>query len=933
PGIRYVVDTGLARISRYSYRTKVQRLPIEPVSRASADQRAGRCGRVAPGICIRLYSEEDYQSRPEFTDPEILRTNLASVILQMKFLRLGDIEAFPFVEAPDPRYVRDGLKLLHELGAVDPDNRLTDLGRRVARLPVDPRIARILLAGDRERALSEVLVIAAALSIQDPRERPMEARAAADEAHARWQDPKSDFVGLLNLWREYRDQAHHLTQRKLRRWCRDSFVSYIRMREWRDIHGQLRELVKGMGLRENDQPAEYAPLHKAVLSGFLSNIALRTDSSEYTGARNLKLLIFPGSSLANRRPKWIVAAELVETSRVFARTVAEVRPEYIEPLAGHLVNRRYYEPYWDEKKGRVGGFEDINLYGLPLVNRRRINYAAVDPAEARRVFIREALVPGRLRTRGRFLKHNRDVIARIEELEAKSRRRDVLVDEDVLAAFYDERLPAKVADGPAFEKWVAEPANDRSLTVTREQLMEREAVEVTGDEYPDHLEVDGLKLPLSYHFEPGHPADGVTVRLPLAALNQVRPEPFEWLVPGLLEEKVVTLIRSLPKTLRKNFVPAPDFARAVLDAVPPREGSLVEAVRLELKRMTGVEVPLDAWDGVDFPAHLRMNFQVVDAEGKTVEQGRELRRLQGGLEGRAEASFSGSGAQSWERDGLRRWDFGELPEHLELDQGGVTIRGYPAVVDEGDAAALRLLDSPERAMEAHRAGVRRLFMLAQKDQVKYLRRKLPHIERLCLLYTRLGRCETLKEDILAAVFDRVFFTEGVPRDEAAFQRCLENGRGELVSTANDLAETLLEVLTRYQAVCKHLKGGVPLTLMASRQDIQEQLDALVYPGFVRDIPRERLGDLPRYLQGIERRLERLAQDPQKDEAGLRAVRPLWEQYRRRREQQRNKGIDDPELARYRWLLEEYRVSVFAQELGTRDKVSAKRLDAQWQQVR
>jgi ATP-dependent helicase HrpA len=490
-----------------------------------------------------------------------------------------------------------------------------------------------------------------------------------------------------------------------------------------------------------------------------------------------------------------------------------------------------------------------------------------------------------------------------------------------------------VVDGPAFEKWVAEPANDRSLTVTREQLMEREAVEVTGDEYPDHLEVDGLKLPLSYHFEPGHPADGVTVRLPLAALNQVRPEPFEWLVPGLLEEKVVTLIRSLPKTLRKNFVPAPDFARAVLDAVPPREGSLVEAVRLELKRMTGVEVPLDAWDGVDFPAHLRMNFQVVDAEGKTVEQGRELRRLQGGLEGRAEASFSGSGAQSWERDGLRRWDFGELPEHLELDQGGVTIRGYPAVVDEGDAAALRLLDSPERAMEAHRAGVRRLFMLAQKDQVKYLRRKLPHIERLCLLYTRLGRCETLKEDILAAVFDRVFFTEGVPRDEAAFQRCLENGRGELVSTANDLAETLLEVLTRYQAVCKHLKGGVPLTLMASRQDIQEQLDALVYPGFVRDIPRERLGDLPRYLQGIERRLERLAQDPQKDEAGLRAVRPLWEQYRRRREQQRNKGIDDPELARYRWLLEEYRVSVFAQELGTRDKVSAKRLDAQWQQVR
>ncbi|WP_440995585.1 ATP-dependent RNA helicase HrpA [Arhodomonas sp. SL1] len=934
PGIRYVVDSGLVRLSRYSYRTKVQRLPVEPISRASADQRAGRCGRIAPGICIRLYSEEDYQSRPEFTDPEILRTNLAAVILQMKHLRLGAIDAFPFVEPPDPRYVRDGLKLLRELGAIDDDEVLTETGRRLARLPVDPRIARILLAGEAHGCLREVLVIAAALSVQDPRERPMEAREAADEAHARWRDERSDFLGLLRLWDEYHEGARHRTRRKLREWCREHFLSYLRLQEWRDVHRQLRDLVKGGGARENEAAAEYEPLHRALLTGFLSNVALRHEDGGYMGPRNLRLAIFPGSGLARRRPKWIVAAELVETARVFARTVAEVRPEWIEAEGAHLVHRQYYEPHWQRRRRRVAGFEDVTLYGLPLVQRRRVNYARIDPEAARAVFIDEALVRGRLDSRAPCLAHNRRVIAEVEALEAKARRRDVLVEESALRAFYEARLPAEVVDGPSFERWVRRGDHDRRLRLQRQDLMARSAGELTGAEFPDRLVLGGgVELPLRYRFEPGAGDDGVTVIVPLAALNQLDAERLEWLVPGMVEEKVTTLIRSLPKALRKHFVPAPDFARAVLERLRFGEGSLSEALCRELEGMTGVSIPLDAWDEADLPAHLFMNVRVVDAEGAVLGEGRDLGALRSRLAGEASASFGGQQARGRERAGLRRWEFGDIEDHITIEQHGVTLRAYPAVVDEGDSVALRLLDAPEAAARAHRAGVRRLYMLSLPDQARHLRRALPGIDRLCLLYSGIGRCEALKRDILDAVFDRVFVGGEPPRTQGDFEARLSAHRAELVPTAEALTATVGAILERHHAIRKRLKGSIPLSMVNAMGDAREQLEALVYPGFVSATPQQRLDELPRYLAALEKRLERLERDPGRDAPLHKAVRRWWEAYLERREQHERKGVDDPGLERFRWLLEEYRVSLFAQELGTRERVSDKRLAEAWREVR
>ncbi|MCO6439943.1 MAG: ATP-dependent RNA helicase HrpA [Nitrococcus mobilis] len=933
PGIRHVVDSGLARISRYSYRTKVQRLPIEPISRASADQRAGRCGREAPGVCIRLYAEADYQGRVEFTEPEILRTNLAAVILQMKYLKLGEIERFDFIDPPDPRAIRDGLKLLYELGAVAADNALTELGRRLAALPVDPRIARMLVAGETERALSEVLVIAAALSIPDPRQRPMDAPQAADAAQARWRDQRSDFLALVKLWNEVQEKARELSQRKLRLWCAEHFLSFVRLREWRDIHHQLRELVKGIGWRENVQEADAAAVHRALLTGLLGNIALRTDEQHYIGARGLKLLIFPGSGIAKRRPRWIVAAELVETSRIFARTVAEIRPEWVEPLAAHLVQRRYFEPFWEEKKSRVAGYESVTLYGLPLVARRKIDYTRVDPAAARALFIREGLVHGRLRTQGGFLAHNRRLIAEIEALEAKLRRRDVLVDEGVLAAFYAERVPAGLADGASFERWVRRPEHDQALCMTPQMLMEREAVEITADAYPEHLSVGGMRLPLHYHFEPDQAADGVTVIVPPAALNQLSPERFEWLVPGLLQEKVVALIRSLPKRLRRNFVPAPEFAAAILAAVPQGTGSLTQVVRDELKRMTGVLIPCDAWEGIELAAHLQMNFRVVDAHGRTVGEGRDLVALQRELGAYARAQ-AGDARRRWERRGLQRWDFDTLGEPVEFNDAGITLRGYPAVVDEGGSVALHLLDSPAQAARTSLGGIRKLFMLQLPDQAKYLRRKLPGIDRLCLLYSVLGSCEAFKQDFLAAAYQRVFMPDGtLPRTREAFQARLQAGREELIPTATRLAQTLLQILEHYQEARQRFKAPLPPAQLETYRDMREQLDAMIYAGFVQETPAEWLGELPRYMRALVRRLEQLQRDPEKDRRGLQAIRPLWEQYRRRCEQHVRQGIEDPQLEHYRWLLEEYRVSLFAQELGTREKVSEKRLHTAWQRVR
>lgn len=935
PGIRYVIDTGLARISRYSYRTKVQRLPIEPISQASADQRAGRCGRLGPGICIRLYAEDDFESRPEFTEPEILRTNLAAVILQMKAMRLGEVEDFPFIEPPDRRFINDGYRLLQELSAVDAKRELTDLGRQLARLPIDPRLGRILLQAGQEDCVTEALVIAAVLSIQDPRERPLDAQQAADEAQEPFRDKRSDFIGYLSLWNSYREQARQLNSRRLNQWCRENFLSPARMREWVDIHRQLRELISELELRRNEEPAEYPQLHRALLSGFLSNIALRGEASEYTGARGLKLHIFPGSGVFKTRPKWIMAAELVETARLFARDVAEVRPEWVEALAGHLVNRQYSEPHWQARRGQVGAYETVSLYGLVLLARRRINYGPIDPELAREVFIREALVQQKIRTRGKFLNHNRRMIASVEELEAKTRRRDVLVDEEALYDFYDSRVPEGIYSTASFERWRTQTEREQPhvLYMERDDLMQRQAHEVTAEDFPKQFQIKGMALPLEYRFDPSHELDGVTVVVPLAALNQLTPAAFDWLVPGLRLEKATALIRALPKSLRRNFVPAPDFAAAVLQAVAPGEWSLQEAMRQELRRMTGVEVPIDAWDQVELPAHLVMHFRVIDDQGKTVASGSDLAALQQELGEQAAAELGQVPVSGWEQADLRRWDFGELPEAVEIESRGVTIRAFPALVDQRDHVQLTLLDAPADALAESRDGVRRLFLLELAQQVKYLRRNLPKLDIMCLHFREVASCDTLRDDLLAAAVDRAFMADGqLPRSEADFRQRLDAGRADLVEIAHQVCSSASEVLALFHEIRKRLRSPAALNQMESLQDIREQLERLIYPGFVSATPSARFAELPRYLQAVLRRLQKMEADPNRDRSLLRDLRPHWERWLERAEQHRQKHIDDPILTEFRWLLEEYRVSLFAQELRTAVPVSDKRLRQLWKQV-
>lgn len=932
PGIRYVVDSGLARISRYSYRTKVQRLPVEPVAQSSADQRAGRCGREGPGVCIRLYDQADFEARPRFTDPEILRTNLASVILQMKHLRLGAIERFPFIEPPDPRYVKDGLKLLDELGALNQRQNLSQLGRQLARLPVDPRIARILFAGDREGALRELLVLAAALSVQDPRERPMDRREAADAAHSAWQDKQSDFGGLLRLWDAYREQAHHLSRRKLQAWCHEHFLSHVRMREWAETHSQLHRLMRDMGRVENDTPAKPVAIHRALLSGFLSNIARREEGGEYRGPRELKLAIHPGSGVARKRPRWIMAAELVETRRVFARVVAEVRPEWIEPLAGHLLKHRYHDPWWDAHKGKVFGREDVTLYGLPIVSGRKVDHARVAPQEARSIFIRDGLLGDPPPDPPAFLQANQALIAEVETLEAKARRRDVLVDNEALAAFYAAALPETVVDGPSLDRWLRQGGDDTPLRLDREQLMARGVSEGVAD-YPDTLAVNGIHLPLRYSFSPGSEVDGVSVCIPVAALNALVPEPFEWLVPGLLEEKVITLIRALPKSLRRHFVPVPDFARAVLESLPARTGSLESAVRDELRRMTGIDIPGGIWDELVLPDHLQMRFEVLDEGGGRLDSGRDLPALQRVHADHARADFSAPADSGFERTGITDWDIGDLPDRVPFTQGGIELQGYPALCAEGNEVALRLLDGPERAAAAHRSGVRLLLMKRFAQQARHLRRGLEGLDRMAIDYRDVGDADALKREFAQAVFDQVFLAATVPRDRAGWLEVCEYGRTAVVPRAEQLRDRVSDILARQKRVRRALKGNIPLGMVDSYGDIRQQLDGLVYPGFLLDTDPARLEDLPRYLTGIERRVERLKRDPSRDQAGLASIQPHQRRLDDALARHARRAIRDPALEQVRWLIEEYRISLFAQDLGTRERVSEKRLVRAWESVR
>ena len=949
PGIRFVIDTGLARISRYSHRTKVQRLPIEAISQASANQRAGRCGRVSAGICIRLYSEEDFNNRPAFTDPEIRRTNLASVILQMRVMGLGEIEAFPFIDPPDKRYINDGLRLLHELHALDGEQRLTELGRKLARLPLDPRLARMLLAADIEGALHEVLIIVSALSVQDPRDRPQAAQQAADQAHARFRHERSDFLAWLNLWNHYHEQARHLSQNKLRKLCRQEFLSWLRMREWHDIHGQLLAQVRELGLSPNSQEASYEAIHKALLTGLLGNIALRDEpvhpkgkgdaaaskgkrprreSISYLGARNLRLTIHPSSAQARHGPKWLMAAELVETQRLFAREVAAIEPEWVEALAGHLLKRQYLEPHWEKRRAQVVAFEQLTLYGLILVARRKVNYGAIDPLLARELFIRHALVEGEYQTRAPFFAHNRELLDELALLEAKSRRRDQLIDEQMLYDFYDQLIPEGIVSGRHFERWLSRQQNPELLHFSREALLQGDGV--SGKDFPDRIVCADVALPLSYHFEPGHQADGVSVTIPLALLAQLTPESFEWLVPGLLEDKLIALIKTMPKAVRRNYVPAVNFAQAALANMRFGDGDLLTSFAHQLHRISGMAVPADAWQVDALPDHLRMNFIITDEAGKTIAQGRDLSTIQAQMRGEVRQSLRqgtdklSTAPHPLERVGLQEWQPDAIPEQVVVERHGLNLQAWPAFCDEGESVALRLFESAEAAQTAHYHGILRLFMLGQRDKLKYLRKNLPAIQTSCLYYLSLGSCEALKDDILHAAARRALgLGDRLPYQRSEYAEWVASAQERLIAEGLALAEAVAGLLGSYHRIDKIIKGRILPDWLPAVADIREQLSRLLFPGFIAATPPEWLMHYPRYLHAIERRLAKLRSDPVRDRRLQQEMASVWQNFWQGFPEG---GEQRPEQQERRWLLEELRVSLFAQELGTVDKVSVKRLE-------
>jgi ATP-dependent helicase HrpA len=934
PGIRYVVDTGFARLSRYSYRTKVQRLPVERISQASANQRKGRCGRIGPGVCIRLYAEEDFLQRPAFTDPEILRTNLASVILQMTTQRLGDIAHFPFIDPPDPRLIKDGYRLLEELGAMK-DGRITPVGERLARLPVDPRIGRMVIAAKDLDCLHEVLIIASALSIQDPRERPYDRQQKADAAHEPFVDESSDFLTLLKLWDFYGEKRRHLSRNQTRKLCRQHFLSWTRMEEWRDVHSQLTSQARDMGMTPNREPAGYAAIHQALLTGLVANIGFRTGDHEYTGARGTKFTLFPGSRAGRKRPKWIMAAELIETTRLYGHITARVEPAWIERLAAHLLRRSFSEPHWEKRRACVMALEKSTLYGLTLHTGRRVHYGPIDPVLARELFIRHALVGFDFETEAPFFAHNRRLVEEIESLEHRTRRHDIMVESGDLYRFYDDRIPAGVYSGRRFEHWrlTAEGNNPGLLFLAREDLMRHDARSVTRAQFPPTMTTGSLDLQLTYHFEPGHPEDGVTLTVPLPALNGLDPHRFEWLVPGLLAEKITSMIKTLPKSLRRNFVPVPAFAAACMDALQPGTAPLREALAAQLRRMTGVEIPPDILQGAGLPEHCLMNFRVVDEAGRTVGMGRDLEQLQAQFRNNARQSFSRGSPWGLERAGLTDWGFGTLPESVTGVIGGITITGYPALDDREDSVAVEVFDTADEAARAHPAGLRRLFMLRLSSRVKYLCRHLPGLQRLCLLYMPFGGCAALQQDLLTAIFDRAFLRDQAPvRSREAFEARLGKGGPTLVKTANDLSGLVKTILETRHEIEQSLKGLRTAAHQETAKDIRGQLEHLVYAGFIVRTPERWLVELPRYLQAILIRLEKLGYAPERDRRHAAEIAPHWRRLLARDHRPVRQRPPNPELETYRWMIEEMRVSLFAQQLGTLFPVSLQRLQRQWERI-
>jgi ATP-dependent helicase HrpA len=914
PRIRYVVDTGQARIKRYSYRNKVEMLRVEKISQAAAQQRAGRCGRVANGICVRLYGEDEFKARAAYTDPEVLRASLAAVILRALSLNLGKVEEFPFLDAPESRAIADGYALLAELGAVDENHALADAGRELARLPLDPRVGRMLLAARKEGCLEQMLVIAAALSVQDPRERPLAKQAAADERHAKYDDERSDFLAYLKLWKLQGEQG-------LRRICRDDFLSYPRMREWRDVHGQLAtvigELDWKMTTTKPEKPEGYRAIHRALLAGLLGNVGMQDESDNaYTGARGIKFWVHPGSG--TRKPgKWIVAAELVETTRLFARTVASIEPQWLEDLGAHLLKRHRENPHWEKNRAQVVALERGTLYGLPVYVNRRVHYGPHDPALSRDIFIRQALVEGELETKAPFFAHNRRLVHEIERMEHKQRRPDILVDDELIHAFYDARIPEGIHNGADFDQWrkEAERADPRILHLKREDLMRHEAAGITTENFPHEVRLGANSFRLDYHFDPRSPRDGVTMTVPIALLNQVPQARCEWLVPGLLKEKVRALAKSMPQRLRHKLGPLAEFAEDFAQRVQPADTPLAQALARHIRAELNLEVPTDAFRPDSAPPHLHMNFLVLDEHGRQLGTGRNLAQLKQALaEHTAQALQQEAPLDEGER--YTGWTMGDLAEMMEIERGGQTLVGYPALVDAGDAVTLQVFDAPERAAELHRAGVRRLLAIAFKDRVRDLERA----------WARDMALAPLKDDLVAAALDRAFLADSVPTMAAGFARAVDAGRSRFMLIAQELARTAQQILAAHAELQKKLAAAAK-THPPAAADMKQQLARLLAPGWLGATPWARLQHYPRYLKAIELRLDKLRADPARDArlmseiaplqaAWLRAPRPL-----------------DAEREQFGWLLEELRVSLYAQQLKTPVPVSAKRLAKLWHSIR
>jgi ATP-dependent helicase HrpA len=978
PGIQYVVDAGTARVKRYSYRNKVEQLQIEPVSQAAANQRAGRCGRVSNGICIRLYDEKGFADRPRFTDPEILRSSLAGVILRMKSLGLGLVEEFPFLEPPPRRAVADGYQLLAELGAVDEQNELTTMGRELAKLPLDPRVGRMILEARDRQALTEVLVIAAAMSVQDVRDRPLEQQQAADQAHKKFDDEKSEFIGDLKLWKWLEEarggtKEHKLSHRKQEQLLRDHFISPRRVREWRDIHSQLHTVVAEHGWRLNGTPATYEQIHLSLLAGLLGNIGLKSEDDEwYLGARGIRFYRHPGANLSKKPGRWIVVAELVETTRLFGRGIAAIEPQWIPAIAGHLLKTQLLDPHWEKKAAEVVALERATLYGIVVYHNRRVNYASVDPAGAREIFIREALVGNEWDTRLPFLAANRKLIAQVEELEHKSRRQDVLVDDELIYAFYDQQLPADVTSGAGFERWYRDESKRQPqlLFLTREELMRHEAAGITTAAFPKTLRLGGVDCAANYLHEPGDPKDGVTVTVPIYALNQVSEERCEWLVPGMLKDKVVALLKSLHQRPRSRLMPLAEFADGFIAAVNASQAfggaSLLDTLLKAVRDKTQLDIKRADFKLEQVSPHLFMNFRIVDEHGRQLEIGRNLAGLKAQLGGQARSAFQALAALKLSAQaapspqpsprgrgslpGAERrpplppgegggegppatiptytdWTFGELPELMEVRKGGQTLVGFPALIDKGTHVVIEVFDEPDVAAARHRAGLRRLVALQIRDALKYLEKNIPDLQKMSVLYMPLGTADELREQVIDLALDRAFLGDPLPSDAPSFRRRIDEGRGRLTLIANEIARAALQVLVEHAAAVRKLKDS-----RASKElhdDVQAQLARLVPKRFLFATPWTQLAHLPRYLKAVTARLDKWRTDPARDAARLAELRPLEQRYLRTLADR--KGVVDARLEEFRWLLEELRVSLFAQELRTPQPVSVKRLEKAWSQ--